>query len=265
MGVAYIRAAHQLFEPDALVLRDPVALAILGPRAESELRAAAERGTSELSRGLRSHVVLRSRVAEDRLEASIARGIRQYVLVGAGFDTFAFRQPAWASALRIVEVDRGETQEHKRIAVDRASLPEPPNLEFVTVDFERETLCEGLARAGVARDVPTFFSWLGVTMYLTGGAIDETLRCLTSFPAGSEAVITFFPPADDGTTAIADIASSMGEPFLSTFTPEEFDAKLRGAGFSDVEMLTPEKSAKYFTAAGSLPTPRRTTIAMAIV
>ncbi len=264
IGVAYVRATHQLLEPDALVLRDPVALAILGPRAEEGIRAATERARSEQSRRLRSHVVLRSRVAEERLEASLARGVQQYVLVGAGLDTFAFRQPPWATSLRIVEVDRGETQEYKRIAAQSAALGEPPNLQYVTIDFECETLCDGLARAGVARDVPTFFSWLGVTMYLTGDAIDQTLRCMTSFPPQSEAVITFLPPFDEGTTTVAGIAASLGEPFVSTFTPEEFDAKLRKAGFSQVEMLTPEMSAKYFPPEG-LAAPRRTTIAMAIV
>ena len=265
IGVAYLRAAHQLLEPDALVLRDPVALRILGAQAEMEIRAAMERLSSERARGLRAHIVLRSRVAEDRLAASVARGIAQYVLVGAGYDTFAFRQPEWAGALRIVEVDRAETQEWKRAVVETADVPEPANLSYVAIDFERETLCEGLARAGVARDVPTFFSWLGVTMYLTEEAIDATLRCMSSFPAGSEAVVTFFPPRDDGTTALADLAATMGEPFLSTFTPEDFEAKLRGAGFSCVEMLTPERAAGYFTGSGALPAPKRTTIAMALV
>jgi methyltransferase (TIGR00027 family) len=185
--------------------------------------------------------------------------------VGAGFDTFAFRQPPFAHALRIVEVDRSETQERKRSAAQAAALPEPPNLQYVAIDFERETLCEGLSRAGVARDVPTFFSWLGVTMYLTEGAIDETLQCMASFPKGSEAVVTFYPPRDGGTSALAGIAATMGEPFLSTFTPEAFEAKLRRAGFSTIEMLTTERSAGYFTGPGALPPPRRTTIAMAIV
>ncbi len=265
IGVAYLRAAHQLLEPEALVLHDPVALRILGAEAEGVIRASGERLTSDLSRGLRAHVVLRSRVAEDRLAGAVKRGIAQYVLVGAGYDTFAFRQPEWARTLRIVEVDTRETQERKRAAVAAASLPEPSNLAYVTIDFEHETLCEGLARAGVARDVPTFFSWLGVTMYLTEAAIDATLGCMARFPAGSEAVVTFWSPRDDGTSAVADMAATAGEPFLSSFTPEDFEAKLRGAGFSTVEMLTPDRAAGYFTGPGALPPPRRTTIAMAMV
>ncbi|MEP7384114.1 MAG: class I SAM-dependent methyltransferase [Gemmatimonadota bacterium] len=265
IGVAYLRAAHQIHEADALVLRDPVALRILGPRAEAEIRAAGARLTAEVARALRAHVVLRSRVAEDRLAASLSRGIGQYVLVGAGYDTFALRQPEFAPALRIVEVDRAETQARKRAAVHAAGLREPDNLHYVAVDFERESLCEGLARAQVALDVPTFFSWLGVTMYLSPGAIDETLHCMASFPTRSEAVVTFFQPKDGATSALASMAATVGEPFISRITPEEFDAKLRGAGFGEVSMLTPELAAGYFLKAGSLPAPRRTSIAMAIV
>ncbi len=113
--------------------------------------------------------------------------------------------------------------------------------------------------------MPTFVSWLGLTISLSEAAIDVTRRCMKSFSTGSEAVVTFFQPKDGATSALADMAATVGEPFISIFTPEEFEAKLRGAGFCQVSTLTPEVAEDHFVKPGSLPAPGRTSIAMAIV
>jgi methyltransferase (TIGR00027 family) len=269
LATAYLRAAHQLLDAEPLILKDPVALVLLGPDAEKRIKESVERYSSPQAKALRAHVVLRSRYAEDRLESSMQRGIRRYILVGAGFDTFAIRRPAWATHLRIVEVDHPDTQRLKRGKLSQAGIPVPGNVVFAGVDFENESLDGGLIRNGIRNDEPTFFSWLGVTMYLTEPAIDATLKCMASYPAGSEAVITFRQPPSVQSSAssqLADRVSEAGEPFVSHFTPEKFRGKLIEAGFVKVEFLTPARSARYFHGKeNSLPNPERIAIASAML
>jgi len=221
------------------------------------------------AKALRAHVVLRSRYAEDRLKSSIERGIRQYMLVGAGFDTFALRQPHWAAGLKIIEVDHPDTQRQKQSRISNAGIIVPGNVVFVGVNFEQESLKEGLSRVGVCTDIPTFFSWLGVTMYLTEEAIDSTLRYMAAFPSRSEAVITFLQQPTTQSTAsqkLADRVSDSGEPFTSYFTCEEFEEKLLTSGFSETYFLTQELSALFFSEnESSLSNPKRISIVSAVV
>src|SRR5262249_22024613 len=144
----------------------------------------------------RSHVVLRSRVAEDRLADAVARGVRQYVVLGAGFDTFAYRQPDWASGLRIFEVDHPESQAAKFAALASAGVTVPRNVTFVPVDFERESLAHALSAARFDAARPAFVSWLGVMVYVDAAAAASVFRMVASLPASSEIVFTFAPRRD---------------------------------------------------------------------
>ena len=264
LATAYLRAAHQLLDPPPRVLDDPTALAVLGPGAEQMIRDSATLAQTPESRALRAHMVLRSRFAEDRLAAAVGRGVTQYVILGAGFDTFAVRQPAWAHKLRILEVDHAGTQELKRSHLAAAGLTVPPNAGFASIDFERESLRDGLVRHSISPTERTFFSWLGVTMYLREDAIDAVLRSVAEFPAGSEIVLTF-ASASNMPQGVAERAAQAGEPWLSFFEPQEMHDKLRGAGFTSVELLTPlVAKSRYFYAPSSLPTPVRTTIVAAV-
>jgi methyltransferase (TIGR00027 family) len=264
LATAYMRAAHQLLDPPPRVLEDPTALAVLGPGAEQSIKESAARSQTPESRALRAHMVLRSRFAEDRLAAAVARGVTQYVILGAGFDTFAVRQPAWARNLRILEVDHAGTQELKRSHLEAAGLTVPPNAGFATIDFERESLCDGLVRHSISLTERTFFSWLGVTMYLREDAIDAVLRSAAEFPAGSEIVLTF-ASASNMPEGVAERAAQAGEPWLSFFEPEQIQDKLRAAGFTSVELLLPlVAKSRYFQAPSSLPTPVRATIVAAV-
>jgi methyltransferase (TIGR00027 family) len=208
---------------------------------------------------------------EDRLHLAKGRDTRQYVILGAGYDTFILRQPEWAQALQIYEVDHPSTQMEKRARISRAGCAVPPNASFVGIDFEQESLKEGLVRHGVRFDAPTFFSWLGVTMYLTEPAIEAVLRTVLEFPAGSEITFTFAPPAAPGQEgamrAIAERVAALGEPWLTYFEPAALERKLRDLGFSQVEFLEPaESAARYFAdRADKLPAPTRTTIVSATV
>lgn len=266
LRTAYLRAAHQLLDAPPRILEDAVAVALLGPDAERRIRETAGQYGSAERRALRAHVVLRSRFAEDRLAAAVRRGVGQYVVLGAGFDTFALRQPPWARALRVLEVDHAGTQAVKRARLAAAGLAMPGNADFAAIDFERESLREGLQRHGISLDQPAFFSWLGVTMYLPEDAIDAVLGQAAAFPEGSEIVLTFAEPRDDGPSPTARRAESLGESWQSTFEPAAIEAKLRDAGFADVVFLTPaEAEARYFRERpADLPVPRRTNVVSAV-
>lgn len=279
VGVAWLRAAHQLLDARPLLLDDPVALPILGDGAEWRIRLGAARFDAPGARALRSHVVLRSRYAEDRLAAAVARGVRQYLVLGAGLDTFAYRAPAWARDVRVVEVDQPASQADKQARLAAAGITVPDTVAFAAVDFERETLADGLRRCGVRLDVPTVCAWLGVTMYLTEAAVDATFRTVAGLPAGSEVVFTFAqprsaaPPDDEAADpaargpTLAERAAAVGEPWQSYFTPEALAARLPALGYGAVHFLTPDEAvARYYAGRpDALPPPRRTSIAVAVV
>jgi methyltransferase (TIGR00027 family) len=273
LATAYLRAAHQIFDAKPLILEDPVAVQLLGEGAEQRIREAAERYQTPEALALRSHVVLRSRFTEDRLSAAAQRGVSQYVIVGAGFDTFALRQPHWASSLKVIEVDHINSQVAKRARIAEAGITIPANVVFADIDFEQESLRDGLLRNGVTISKATLFSWLGVTMYLTEAAIDATLKSMATFPEGSEAVLTFLqPPVDgpqtspSGPSRLAQLVADSGEPFVSYFDEAMLEEKLLASGFSSVEFLTPDMaSARYFQGRPTdLPLPKRTGIASAL-
>jgi methyltransferase (TIGR00027 family) len=265
LGVAYIRAAHQILDTAPLLFEDPVALPLLGPNAPEAIRTTIERYQSPYGRGLRSHVCLRSRFAEDMLRQS---GANRYVLVGAGFDTFALRQPDWAKGLRILEVDHPATQAAKCEMMARNGFTEPENVSFAATDFTRETLADVLGREDIGSSETVYFSWLGVTMYLTEAAIDASLAAMARVAAKAAVCLTFKQPDDGvvaGERAMADFVAALGEAFVSFFTPDQMADKLRQHGFGRQEFLTPERArADYFTPPrGGLPAPRKTGIVFA--
>ncbi len=266
LGTAYMRAAHQLLDASPHILEDPLAVRLLGPAAVQRISDTTESYQTPQRRALRAHVVLRSRFAEDRLAAALQRGVTQYVILGAGFDTFALRRPAWAQLLQILEVDHEATQDMKRSQMAAAGLAMPENAHFATIDFEHETLHDGLQRYPISLDEPTFFSWLGVTMYLNEDAIDGVLQSVAAFPVGSEIVLTFALPPDDVRSPFDQRATCLGEPWISYFEPDALEAKLRDAGFSTVEFLSPsEAEARYFRRRPKdLPVPRRPNIVCAV-
>lgn len=250
-GVAVARAAHLVLDGEPPVLNDTVVGRLLGGGVQAQIHAHAGELQAPDSRGLRSSVVLRSRFAEDALRDAVEEGAEQYVLLGAGLDTFAYRQPPWARRLAVVEVDHPASQAAKRAALAAAGIEIPPNVRFADVDFERETLSDGLARCGVDTAKRTFFSWLGVTMYLTRDAIEATLRTVLSFPKRSAVVFTFVQPNPDPDSPASKLAAgsaSVGEPWISFFTPGEVGAMLRSLGFSDARFLSREEAERRYFA-----------------
>jgi methyltransferase (TIGR00027 family) len=266
LGTAYLRAVHQLLEAKPLLFDDPVALPLLGSEGLKLIQDTMDNYRSPEMSELRTHVVLRSRFTEDRLAAAVSRGITQYVILGAGFDTFALRQPSWAQKLKIIEVDHSGTQSVKRSYIDKAGLTMPGNAVFADIDFEHESLRDGLLRYNISMDQPTFFSWLGVTMYLKEDAIDAVLSSVAMFPAKSEIVLTFRRSPDESPSPLSQSVANLGEPWVSFFEPDELEAKMRGTGFSKVEFLTPAiAEARYFRQRPQdLPVPNQINILCAV-
>ncbi len=265
VGVAALRAAHRLFDAKPHILDDSIAWHLLGNELQDRLLTATEGVRQAVGSALRAHVVMRSRFAEDHLEDAVRHGVDQYVILGAGLDTFAWRQPSWAARIRIFEVDQPASQRDKQARLARAGFGHPSNLTFVPVNFETEKLDARLVDAGLDPRRPAFFSWLGVTPYLNEAAIDDVLRVIAALPAGTELVLTFAPRGDATPSPVEAMAAALGEVFRSHFTPEELAAKLAAFGFSTIAMLTPEESAaRYFAdrTDGFAP-PRRTSIAWA--
>ncbi len=263
-GVGMMRALHRIVDAEPMILDDPVSLALFGDAARRLLET--DPGTLRDPRfnALRGHVLLRSAFAEARLRAAVARGVRQCVALGAGFDTFAFRQPSWMSGSRLFEVDAPLTQAEKRRFLARAGFAEPANLTFAPIDFETTTLAEGLRSAGFDASAPAFFSALGVLVYLTGDAIDAIFRYIGALPKGSEFAFTFTRPDVDRTLELR--AAELGETFRSLFEPEEIEAKLRASGFTEIALVSAEEAkAMLGPRRDALSAPRRTSMAAATV
>lgn len=251
--VAALRAVHQLLD-EPVVLPDPVALAILGAPTEAALRDDPFALNDPLLRGLRAAVVARSRVVEDEVARGVAQGMNQYVLLGAGLDTFAWRHPHPGDALRVFEVDHPATQRWKQQLLSEAGLAVPGSLSFVPVDFEGDDLGEALAQAGFRWDRPACVGWMGVTPYLTEEAIFKTLRVLAGLAAGSVVCFDYrvapggLGPVDRVINeVIAQQAAAAGEPWLSSFDPAALQQQLLALGFgSAVSIAADEVNACYF-------------------
>ncbi len=243
-GAASHRAAHQVLER-GFIFTDPLALRILGADAAAAVRDAAK---DPSRRKLRLFIAVRTRFAEDALAAAVARrGVRQLVVLGAGLDTYAYRT-SLGESLRIFEVDHPATQAWKRQRLAEAAIPAPRALTFAPVDFERETLADGLNAAGFDPAQQTFFTWLGVVPYLKEQAIFATLGFIAHLPGGAHVVFDYANPPTSSSghpeyaaahQALAARVASLGEAFQSAFETDLLLAKLAALGFGEVEDLGP--------------------------
>jgi methyltransferase (TIGR00027 family) len=244
------RAAHQLYDAPPLVFEDPIAVPILGREYLPEIERTRFKLSKPHSVALRAFLVARSRYAEDLLARAVNKGVTQYVLLGAGLDTFAHRNPY--QHLHVFEVDHPATQQWKHELLASSNIVEPPSLTYVPVDFEHQQLTTQLAEAGHDAARPTFFAWLGVVPYLTQAAFRSTLSLIASSPAGSGIVMDYGQPrhalpfleqlAHDSLASRVQLA---GEPFQLFFTPQEMTEEL--AAFRDIEDLgSKELNGRYF-------------------
>lgn len=247
------RAAHQLLD-DPKIFTDPLALRILGLESTPTIDLSQDwLSQTTLARVLRASLAARSQFAEESILQAIAQGIEQVVILGAGLDTFAYRHAHQTVALQVFEIDHPTTQawKHKQLLLNEITIP--INLRFVPLDFELSTLGEGLSRGGFDCNKSTLFSWLGVSMYLSPGAIDTTLACIASLPIGSGIVFDYMIPPESMSDkarqvfmGLAKRVADAGEPFVSFFNPAELAAKLCALGFTHLTDLSPEEmDARY--------------------
>jgi methyltransferase (TIGR00027 family) len=193
-----------------------------------------------------SNVVLRSRYTEDALAAAVSSGIRQYVVLGAGFDSFFLRRPAFAQDVEVYEIDHPATQDLKLLRMKACGVASPRATHFIAADLGKEELRSALARSTFRYDVPAFVSWLGVTMYLPREANMATLRAIAHSAApGSELVFTYVDERvldgrlrSDAYRKLASTVASLNEPFVSGFDPSSLREELAAIGLELIEDLT---------------------------
>ena len=246
--IARQRAAHQVVDHGS-ILYDPFALKILCEDEKDVLQFAKAHPLASIGR---LFTTARSRIAEDALSGAVERGIRQIVILGAGLDTFALRNPHSALEIHIYEVDHPATQAWKRQRLAEVQIAPPPRLIFVPVDFERDDVKARLLAAGFQQNSPAFFTWLGVVPYLTEDAIGRTLDYIGSIP-NSEVVFDYMehPAAFSEELrqlerARTEQLEKMGERSASRFEPGDIAAILRSHGFCAIEDTSFQEIASRF-------------------
>lgn len=243
---AAARAAHLLVDGGPPVFADTLAHTFLGQDAEELLGYHRSYGAHPVLAGARTTAVTRGRYTEDRLAELAHRGVDQYVILGAGLDSFAYRSEL-ATRVAVFEVDLPATQEWKRALLAATGTEVPPSVAFVPFDFEQEpahALAGHLARAGFDPARPALVSWLGVTMYLTREAVGQTLAAISGFPPGTELITEHLLPAglrDEAGQSYAEAvmaaAAGQGEPWKTFLSVEQMDALLREHRLNPVEYV----------------------------
>ena len=250
LRVATRRAAHQLFDSPK-VLDDPLAVRIIGREVAGSLSRIADT-LSPSARYMRAFMAVRARYAEDELALAVRRGVAQFVILGAGLDTFAYRNPF--PNVRVFEVDHPATQEWKRQRLHAENIAIPDSVTYAPVDFNSQTLADGLSAANFHADQPAFFSWLGVTMYLENQTVYDTLRFIHSMSPENGIVFDYTVHRHLLNTmgklvldAIMKRVAAAGEPFKGFFAPPELEVALKEIGYRHIEDLNSEAiNARYF-------------------
>jgi methyltransferase (TIGR00027 family) len=244
LATAYARAYHQVADQPR-IFTDPLAARLLGVTAdeltELSTRTVDHPGAGASDRPRRLFFAARARFAEDSVAAAVAASVRQVVILGAGLDTFAYRNPY--SYLRVFEVDHPATQAWKRERLATAGIDLPETLTLVPVDIETQTLAAGLESSEFTRTEPAIFGWLGVVLYPTPSAVHTTLEYIAGQAQPVEVVFDYLQPVDndedrEDLRARADRLASVGEPLFSYFTPDEIARQLRALGFTYIEDRT---------------------------
>jgi methyltransferase (TIGR00027 family) len=251
--VALWRALHAQVDDAPPVLEDEIGMQIAAPDANWRERPDMH---PEGTRGYRASIIGRARFVEDLVVEQLAKGLaEQYVILGAGLDTFAQRRPDIASRLQVYEVDKPGTQAWKRQRLIELGFREQDWLRFVPVDFEAgEVWWERLAAAGFDAARPAVIASTGVSMYLTRDANLATLRQIARLAAGSTLAMTFLLPLDlideperSQHAAVYERARAAGTPFVSFFTPDEMVALAHEAGLREAQHVsTADLTARYF-------------------
>ena len=252
---AILRASHQVLDHPPRVFDDPLAVGLVDGSSEEEIRGDRRLLEDPMFRAARCLIAYRSRYVEEELRDAATRGVGQYVLIGAGFDTFACRQPGWARSMRIIEVDHPESQAIKQDLLRRKGIEVPDNVAYCAVDLEIEGLEAGLAAGPFDFRRPAFFSWLGVTVYLSRDSVESTLLYVASLPSPSAIAFTFNLPRESLQGLDRDfhdfgrqVGAQRGEPCTTFYDAEPLRQWLEANGFSKVYHLAPEVADQRYCA-----------------
>lgn len=241
--VALWRALHVEVDPPPHVLEDLLGLALAAPEAGWRERPDMN---PQFTKAFRASIVARARFIEDLVAEQAGKGVGQYVILGAGLDTFAQRRPEIAARLRVFEVDRPGPQAWKRRRLVELGYGVPDRLRLVPVDFEAgDAWLHKLAAAGFDAAQPAVVVSTGVSMYLTKEAVIATLRQVAALAAGSTFVMSFLLPLEmadpevrPGLERAVQGARASGTPFISFFTPQEMLQLAREAGFKEARHVS---------------------------
>lgn len=242
-AVAVWRAVHQLLESPS-IFNDPIALTILSD-AKTDVMNKLESYNDPLSTAMRVAIAVRSRFAEDEREKALQAGAYQYVILGAGLDTYAYRSKNLSE--RVFEVDLPSTQAMKIARLQQEKIHSSCALTYVACDFEAGALGKSLLAAGFDKNQKTFFSWLGVVPYLDAAAIEHTLKFIRSCARGSALVFDYMVEPNNLSeiekmtiTILSAQLASGGEPLKSFFDPQVLSKKIADSGFTQIEDISPE-------------------------
>ncbi len=220
-----------MVDQSPFLFADTLAAPLLGERADELIGYHRRNPEHPILSAARGQVICRSRYAEDRLAAAAATGIRQYVLLGAGLDTFACRSPL-AGQISVFEVDHAATQNWKRAALAAAGIHVPPGVAFIAAGLGTGVLADALADGGFDFGLPAVISWLGVIMYLDRRGVGQTLSALANCAPGTELIADYMLPAglrdkagDQYVELIGPAAAQRGEPWQSFFAPDEISPR----------------------------------------
>jgi methyltransferase (TIGR00027 family) len=241
---AAARAAHLIVDGEPVIFADTLAAALLGGRADELIDYHRLHGTHPVLSGARVQVTCRSRYAEDALARAIGDGVTQYVILGAGLDSFAYRG-GLAGRVRVFEVDHPASQQVKRAALAAAGIGVPDSVRYVPADLARDPLARCLDAAGFDAAAPAVIAWLGVTMYLSAEAVAETLAAVARLALGTELIADYLLPPDARDEAgtlygslVARASAEQGEPWRSCFTPDQMADLAHRAGFGAVSAVS---------------------------
>lgn len=251
--VALWRALHATIDPPPHVLDDTIGLQLLAPAPDWQQRGDMD---PTFTRPFRASIVARARFIEDLVIGRAAQGLTQYVILGAGLDSFAQRHPDLASRMTVFEVDRAGPQQWKRRRLSELGFGTPDWLRFISVDFEAgDSWRHALAAAGFDASKPAVVVSTGVSMYLTEEANRAALREVATLAPGSALAMTFLLPLEQADPAVRPAlematraAQASGTPFISFFTPARMLALAMEAGFSDARHVSADDlTQRYFS------------------
>ncbi len=252
---AYLRAAHQVLDDDPKILADPLAVGLMGSNAESDIKGDIEFLQGPILRRARTFMVVRARYTEDCLQQAIKSGIEQFVILGAGLDTFAYRSAESIKNLRIFEVDHPDTQRWKLQKLKAAQIGVPAHLRHISVDFEHQSLADKLAAGGFDVAAPTFFSWLGVSYYLERDAVFSMFAFIANMTPPSQIVFDYLldenlldEESRESTSSARQQTDTHGEPIRTRFDPRDLESEIQRSGFGTISRLTPEKATELYLA-----------------